>query len=187
MSYNTFRVYYNFVVSIMEPLGLLQLCRFPYSVWPFTILDFVLLTCSLASGTPFLVSLLPTHMRPKRRDSVAGLYPAVHVSVFSSGVTFSGAHLSTPMRPKHRDSVDGWYPAVHMSVLSSDVTFLVLHYARPLRPKHRDAVAGWYPAVHVFSLPQFGCYPFWSPFLCSLRPLAPVFSAQRFSDSRPTD
>ena len=116
---------------------------------------FFYVTCSLASGTPFLVSLLPTHMRPIR-DSVAGWYPAVHVSVFSSGVTFSGAPLPTSMRPKHKTSVDGWYSAVHMSVFSSDVTFLVLHYPRPLRPKHRDLVAGWYPAVLVFLFPKSG-------------------------------
>ena len=71
MSYGTFRVYYNFVLLVMEPLGLLQLCRLSYSVWPFTVLDLFLLACFLASDTPFLVPLLPTHMRPRHRDSVA--------------------------------------------------------------------------------------------------------------------
>ena len=139
------------------------------------------------SGTPFLVSLLPTHMRPKHRDSVAGWYPAVQVSVFSSGVTFSGAPLPTPVRSKHKYSVDGWC-SVHMSVFSSGATFLMLHHPRPLRPKHGDSVAGWYPAVSVrFSLPKFGCYLLWSPFLCPLRSLALVFSAHCLSDSGPTN
>ena len=102
------------------------------------------------------MSFLPTHMRPRHRDSVAGWYPAVHVSVFSSGVIFSGTPLPTLMRPKHRDSVHSWYPAVHRFVFSSDVTFLVLHYPCPLRPKHRDSVVGWYPAVHVFLFPSSG-------------------------------
>ena len=102
------------------------------------------------------MSLLPTHMRPRHRYSIADWYPAVHISVFSSGVPFSGTPLPALMRPKHRYSVDGWYPAVHMSGFSSDVTFLVLHYPRPLRPKHRDAVTGWYPAVRVFLFPSSG-------------------------------
>ena len=148
---------------------------------------FFLLTCYLASVTPCLMHLLPTHMRPKHRYSVAGWYPAVHVSVFSPGATFSGASLPTSMRPKHNVLIDGWYTAMCMTVLGSDVTFLVLHYPRLLRLKHIDSVAGWYPAVCTFSLPQFGCHLFWSPSLCSLRSLAPLFSAQRFSDGRPTD
>ena len=54
MSCGIFRVYYNFyyylVVSVMEPLGLLQSCRFTYSGWPFTIFDFYV---SFHLGTPF--------------------------------------------------------------------------------------------------------------------------------------
>ena len=38
-------------------------------------------------------------IRLKHNDSVAGWYPAVHVSVFGSGVTFPSASLPTPMRP----------------------------------------------------------------------------------------
>ena len=102
------------------------------------------------------MSLSPTHVRPKHRDPVAGWYPAVHVSGFSSGVTFAGAPLPTLLRPKHQESVDSWCPAVHMSGFSSDVTFLVLHYPRPLRPNHRDSAAGCYPAVNIFLFPSSG-------------------------------
>ena len=124
---------------------------------------------------PFRCPFYPRTCVASTRDLVAGWYPVVHVSVFSSGVTFSGAPLPTPVRPKHEDSVDGWYSAVHMSVFSSDVTFPVLHFPRLLRLKRRDSVAGWYPAVQVFSspvrvlpfmepLPSFSAFPCTSTF-----------------------
>ena len=92
MSYNSFRVYYIFVVSVLEPLSCCNFAVFliRYGLSIFLIL--FLLMRSLSSDTSFLcvVSLSPTHMRPRQRDSVASWYPVVHVPVASSGINVFG-------------------------------------------------------------------------------------------------
>ena len=70
-----FRVYYNSVVSVTEPLGLLYPSRFPYSVWPFTILDCSFCTCLFSVRvSPFLVPLYPRPCVPSTTiQSLAGI------------------------------------------------------------------------------------------------------------------
>lgn len=43
MNYDTLRVYYNFVVSFIKPLGQLQPSGFPYSLEPLIVFDVFLL------------------------------------------------------------------------------------------------------------------------------------------------
>ena len=64
---------------------------------------------------------------------------------------------------------------------------MVLHYPRTLRPKHRDLVARWYLAVHALLFPSSGATFFSEPLpLFSAFPCTST-SAQRYSDSGPTD
>ena len=130
------------------------------------------------------MSLLPTHMRPRHKNSVTGWYPAVHVPVFSAGVTFSDTPLPTLMRRSTKiQSMAG----AHVC-FCSDVTLLVFHYPRSLRPKHRDSVAGWYPTVRVFLFPSSGAtFSGASSFVLCV-PLHQYFLPRAFfSDSRPTE
>ena len=77
-----------FLQWFMEPLGLLQLCRFPYQVCPFTSLCFYV---PPHFGTPFLVLLYPRPCVPG--TEIQSQADILHCTVFflSSDVTFSGA------------------------------------------------------------------------------------------------
>ena len=132
------------------------------------------------SGVPFTNAHAPQNTDIQ---SLAGILQCV--SVFRSGVTFSGAPLPTLVRPKHKYSVDGWYPAHVCFKFGCYLSGAPL--ATPIASQ-AQRFSGWLVSYSArFSLLQFGCYLFWSPFLCSLRSLAPVISAPRFNDSGPTD
>ena len=134
-----------------------------------------------AFGYPFSeVSFFPMHIRVPGTDFQS------LTSVLSSGVAFPGAPLPTLMRPKNRGSVDGWYPAVHMSVLSWMLLFWPsISHALCVPSTEIQSLAGILQCT--FFLFPVRVLHFMGPLSLSLRSLAPVLSAQRFSDSGPMD
>ena len=177
--------------------------KYTISVWPFTISDFTCVRTSvllqtthartlsrwlvfystqifplgrcLFSGVPLL-----TPVRPTRRDSVAGWYPAVHSFFLCSDVTFSGAPLLTPVHSMRKDLAVSWYPAVPVFFLSSDVIFSGVPFLVPRVPctelqllagisRWLVSAAGWYFAVHV------SFYLGWYPLLAFV--LVPLYCA----------
>ena len=167
--------------QLWSPLGC---CNFVVALvrYGLLLLLFLLLTCSLASDT---CPCFP-------RTCVAGAEIQSPAGILQCTCLFSVQVLPflVPLYPRPcvpNESVDGWYPAVHMPVFSSDATFLVLHYQPPIASQTQRFSRYLVSCSARFSLPQFGCYRFWSPFFCSLHSFAPVLSAQRFSDSGPKD
>ena len=112
------------MVSVREPLGLLYLCRFPWSAWPSPMLVFVVAYIFCRFGHPRSgVALAHAHASQAPRFSRRLVSCSARVWFFLD-VTCLVLHYPRSLRPKHRHSVAGWYPAVRVFPFpSSGATF----------------------------------------------------------------